>query len=179
MSIKNKVNFKKGWPSPTIIEAVANPTSGVTTLEAGMVGHLNAAGTWVLGTVLTNSGGTIAEAYATPYIFHNDQVDGDAGNASADPLTSNPARYGGVHGISLQQPLVIETSQISTAYSTPVIGDRLAVSVVADAQLGKLIKAAIQYTRIIGTVTEAKHTYNGIEYITFAPELGTVFVPAS
>jgi len=176
MSIKNKVNFKKGWPSSTIVEAVANPASTVTTLEAGMIGHLNAAGTWVLGMTL-NSGGTIAEAQATPYIFHNDQADGDTGNYSADTTISNPARYGGVHGISLQQPLVIETSQISTAYSTPAIGDRLAVSVAADAQLGKLIVAAISNTRIIGTVTEPKHTYNGIEYITFAPELGTVFFP--
>lgn len=163
MSIKNKVNFKKGWPSPTIIEAVANPASSVTTIQAGMIGRL-VANEWVLGMA------TSATDYSTPYIFHNDQVDGDAGVASADPLTSNPARYGGVHGISLQQPLVIETSQIASDFN-PAVGSRLMSTT------GTLIAAATTNNRIIGYVTEARHTYNGIDYITFVPELGTVFVP--
>lgn len=165
MSIKNKVNFKKGWPSPTIIEAVASPASGVTTLEAGMIGHLDASGNWVLG--MTASGGNLPNA--TPYIFHNDQADGDAGNASADTTISNPARYGGVHGISLQQPLVIETSQIASGYTTPAIGDKLMSTA------GKVEALTATNNRVIGYVTEAKHTYNGLEYITFVPELGTVF----
>ena len=172
MSIKNKVNFKKGWPSPTIVEAVANPTSGVTTLEAGMIGHLNAAGTWVLG-MSAGAATPSAESLAAPYIFHNDQVDGDAGVASADPLISNPARYGGVHGIGLQQPLVIETSQIASGYTTPAIGDRLVTNT-----SGKVLAATTGYGRVIGYVTEPKHTYNGIEYITFAPEFGVVFTGA-
>ena len=163
MSIKNKVNFKKGWPSPTIVEIVANPASAVTTLQAGMIGHLDDSGNWVLG--MTASGGTLPNA--TAFIFHNDQADGDAGVASADPLTSNPARYGGVHGISLQQPLIVETSQIASNFD-PVIGDKLAST-------GGTLIAHTGSNRVVGYVTERRHTYNGLTYITFAPELGTVF----
>ena len=94
MSIKNKVNFKKGWPSPTIVEAVANVASGNTALQAGMIGHLNSSGEWVLGMVI-NAATPVPEAYATPYIFHNDYLDGDTGNYSADTTISNPAKYGG------------------------------------------------------------------------------------
>ena len=166
MSIKNKVNFKKGWPSPTIVEAVANVASGNTALEAGMIGRL-VANEWVLGMA------TSATDYSTPYIFHNDYLDGDTGNYSPDTTISNPAKYGGVHGISLQQPLVIETSQIASNFD-PAVGSRLISTG------GTLIAAAgaAVNNRIIGYVTEGRHTYNGLTYITFVPELGIVLTPA-
>ena len=168
MSIKNKVNFKKGWPSPTIVEAVANVASGNTALQAGMIGHLNSSGEWVLG--MLGTGGAATEINATPYIFHNDYLDGDTGNYSPDATISNPAKYGGVHGISLHQPLVIETSQIASGYTTPVIGNKLM------ALTSGKVDLATSGNRVIGYVTEAKHDYNGLTYLTFVPEFGNVVV---
>jgi len=169
MSIANKVNFKKGWPSSTILETVALPPASGT-LEAGMVGYLDyATGKWVLG--MTQS---IVGLSQVPHIFHNDAADGDVGNASADNFISNPVKFGGVHGISLQNPLEIETTQF-TANSLLVPG----AGVYAAAGTGLLTYGSLPASLttsigggnkvIIGIVTEASHSYQGLNYITIVP----------
>ena len=167
MSIANKVNFKKGWPSSTILEKVALPPASGT-LEAGMVGYLDyATGKWVLG--MTQS---IAGLSQIPHIFHNDATDPDVGNASADNFLSNPVKWGGVHGISLQNPLEIETTQFTSASIAVGCG------LFAAAGTGLLTygSAAATITTsngtpavIIGICTEASHSYPGLNYITFVP----------
>ena len=169
MSIANKVNFKKGWPSSTIVEAVALPVSG---LQAGMIGHIDPtveAPTWVLGMTQTAAG-----LSQVPYVFHNDATDGDVGNASADNFLSNPVKWGGVHGISLQNPIEFETTQF-TANSLLVRG----AGVYAAAGTGLLtygsLPASLTTTIgggnkvIIGIVTEKSHSYQGRDYITIVP----------
>lgn len=118
MSIANRGHFRKGWPSPQIVEKVAQPSSGVTTLQAFMIGHLDlTADTWTLGVPALNKQG---------YVFHNDQADPDSGNVSTSPTLYNSVLFGGVHGISLQNPLLFLTSQYGLNGSTAIAkGDAL------------------------------------------------------
>lgn len=168
MSIANKVNFKKGWPSSTIVEAVAQPASGVTTLEAGKIGHLDTATppAWVLG--ITQSAVGFAEQ---PYVFHNDQTDGDVGNRSSDQFLSNPVQWGGVQGISFSNPIEVETTQFA---GTPEKGDGLYAASTGKLTVGATAAAPSTSTGggdklIIAICTEARHTYQNQPYITFIP----------
>jgi len=168
MSIANKVNFKKGWPSSTIVETVALPPASGT-LEAGMVGRLDyATGKWVLG--MTQS---IVGLSQIPHIFHNDAADPDVGNGSTDNFLSNPVKFGGVHGISLQNPLEIETTQF-TANSLLVPGAGVfaadGTGLLTYGSLPASLTTAVSGNKvIIGIVTEASHSYQGLNYITIVP----------
>ena len=113
-SLLNKVNFTKGWPSKSIVEAVLMPDSGVE-IEAGFVGrrkHSNP-DVWILG---------ITAVQQEAFIFRNDFDDPDAARASTNPTGYVQVPIGGVQGISLQNPLEIETTQYA---GTPAPGDML------------------------------------------------------
>jgi hypothetical protein len=160
MGLALKVNFKKGWPNPSVLEAVAPPHTGVTALEAGMVGYKNAStGGWVLG---------ITAITQVPYIFRNDQTDPDAargpgvGNSTTTNFsdTWNQVSFGGVQGIALSNPLEVQTVQFT---GSPAVGDELTA-----AASGKLA-TAIATNVVVGICTKASHTYQGKTYITFVP----------
>lgn len=113
-SLKNKVNFTKGWPSKSIQEEVLQPDSGVS-IEAGFVGIRKHADpeVWILG---------VPNLVDEVFIFRNDSDDPDAARTSHDPDEYRQVPFGGVQGISFQNPLEIETIQYDGA---PSVGDKL------------------------------------------------------
>lgn len=160
MSLTLKVNFKKGWPSPAIVEKAVAPASGVTTLEAGMVGRLDSNNNWVLG---------VSAVSQLPYIFRNDQADPDA-NRGATNTGYVQAAFGAVQGIAFSNALEIQTIQYS---GTPAIGDQLYAD--TDGLLKVAINAAgstIQASKpIVGVVTKGVTAYQKSNYITFVPDV--------
>jgi hypothetical protein len=113
MSLLNKVNFTKGWPNPSIQEEVLMPDTGVT-IEAGFIGARKQTDpdVWILG---------IDALIEEVFIFRNDSTDPDAARAAAT-TDSKAIPFGGVQGISFQNPLEIETIQYT---GSPAIGDQL------------------------------------------------------
>jgi hypothetical protein len=119
-SLKLKVNFKKGWPNPSIVEKVLSAdAANAVPLEAGFIVTRNAtADAWALG---------VPKVAEEAFILRNDQDDPDAARGPADtPSAYTQANWGGLQGISLQNPLEIETTQYAGAIA---IGDRLGCSV--------------------------------------------------
>jgi hypothetical protein len=170
MSIKNRVNFVKGWPNPHIVERVAQPHSGVTTLQAGMIGHLDStAHDWVLG---------VSAVTQEPHVFHNDQADPDSGNVSADPTLYTSVLWGGVHGISHMNPLIYDTIQYgvtaptgSTACGTPAVDDLLFADTDGKLYVGKTgATVKLSGQAIVAVCTQAPFTYQGLSYITVRPD---------
>ena len=159
-----KVNFLKGWPSPTIIEKSAQPATGVT-IEAGMVGRLNTAGAWVLG---------ITGVSQVPYIFRNESDDVDAGKAFVPTRSWNQISWGGVQGISFNSQFEVQTSQYA---GTPAVGDQLYAD--TDGKLKVAITEAGATSQagkvIVGVVTRGVHAGTGdgpVSYIAFVPDRG-------
>lgn len=113
-SLKNKVNFTKGWPSKSISEEVLLPDTDVT-IEAGFIGTRKHADpeVWVLG---------IDNLVDEVFIFRNDSDDPDAARPAHDTTEYRQVGIGGVQGISFQNPLEIETIQYA---GTPAVGDKL------------------------------------------------------
>lgn len=112
-SLLNKVNFTKGWPSKSIVEEVLLPDTGVEP-EAGFIGRrkLTDPDVWVLG---------VDSLEQEPFIFRNDFDDPDA-TRSAHASDYKQVPFGGIQGISFQNPLEIETIQYG---GTPSVGDLL------------------------------------------------------
>lgn len=155
MSLLNKVNFKKGWPNPSISELVLPAASGVTTLEAGMVGRrdLNDPEGWVLG---------ITSIDQTPFIFRNDQDDPDAARAAHEPNNYRQVPFGGIQGIGFDNALIIETTQWDSG-SAPSKGDLL------HADTDGLLKTAASADIAIATCTEAPYYVGKHYYIEVVP----------
>jgi hypothetical protein len=160
-SLTLKVNFTKGWPNPSIVEKVAAPASGVTTLDQGMVGHLDlATNTWVLG---------VDAITHTAYVFRNAQNDPDAGRLSNDQASYIQANLGGIQGISFENPIEFWTTQYS---GTPAPGDQLY------ADTDGLLKVAINAANstitaskpIVAVVTQGPKLYQGTSHITVIPD---------
>ena len=170
MSLTLKVNFKKGWPSPSVVEKVAAPASGVTTLEAGKIGRLDTTGKWVLG---------IAAVNQPAYVFRNDQNDPDTTyNYGGSDSLATQAAYGGVQGVSLDNAIEFETIQYS---GTPAVGDQLYADTdgllkVAVNNAGTLVTAS---KVIVATVTRGVHSYQGSSYIQVVPDKSKRLSPAS
>jgi len=152
MSLTLKVNFKKGWPSPSIVEKVSAPASGVTTLEAGMVGHLNDDGKWVLG---------ISAVSQTPFVFRNSQDDPDANRGVPAGSMYVAADLGGIQGISHLNAIEYQTVQF---VGTPLVGSELSAGT-----NGKL-KVAATGEVIVAIVTKALHSYQDMSYIQVIPD---------
>ena len=168
MSLTLKVNFKKGWPSPSVVEKVANPASGVTTLEAGKIGRLDTTGKWVLGISAVNQ---------PAYVFRNDQGDPDAARGAADSSSIQGA-YGGIQGVSFDNAIEFETIQYA---GTPAVGDQLYADTdgklkVAVNNAGTLVTAS---KVIVATVTRGVHSYQGNSYIQVVPDKSKRLSPAS
>lgn len=159
MDLLNKVNFTKGWPSKSIVEEVLKPDSGVE-VEAGLIGrrkHTNP-DVWVLG---------ITELHQEPFIFRNDYDDPDAGR-SAHASDYAQVDFGGVQGISFQNPLEIETIQF---VGTPAIGDRLYAN--SDGKLAVAEQAngtvVANEEVVLAVVTKAAYNVGACEYIRVVP----------
>lgn len=157
MSLALKVNFKKGWPNPSILEAVA---PGVAGLEAGMVGRKHpTTGAWVLGITGIND---------LPFVFRNSFGDPDAargpgiGADTANQGTWNQVAFGGIQGIALSNPIEVETVQFNPL-AAPAVGNALSVGT-----NGKF-KIAVATEIIVAVCTEASHGYQGANFITFIP----------
>ena len=159
MSLTLKVNFKKGWPSPAIVEKAVAPASGVTTLEAGMVGHLDSSSNWVLG---------VSAVAQLPFIFRNDQTDPDA-NRGASNTNYVQAAFGAVQGIAFSNALEVQTIQYS---GTPAAGDQLYAD--TDGLLKVAITAAgsvsVGSKPIVAVCTKGVTAYQHSNYITFVPD---------
>lgn len=159
MSLTLKVNFKKGWPSPSIVEKAAAPASGVTTLEAGKVGHLDTDGKWVLGVSAVNQ---------LPYVFRNDQNDPDAGRSATNTGYVQGA-LGAIQGVALSNALEFQTVQYA---GNPAIGDQLYAD--TDGKLKVAITAAgvtsVASKVIVATVTKGVHQYQTSNYIQVVPD---------
>ena len=173
MSLTLKVNFKKGWPSPSIVEKAAQPATGVTTLEAGMVGHLDTAGAWVLG---------VSHLNQLPYVFRNDQGDPDA-NRGAHDATYVAGAFGAIQGVAHSNPIEYQTVQYA---GTPAVGDELyadtdgevKVAVTkAQAEARSGTTAASQV--IVAVVTKGVHAYQHASYIQVVPDNSRRLSPAS
>lgn len=174
MSLTLKVNFKKGWPCPSIVDAVANPATGVT-VDEGLIAHLDANGAWVLGIDVAATAGAHGQV---PYILWNGAAGDGDNNRAVYPLTSTQGfaqvGWGGVQGIALINQIEVETAQF---LGTPAKGDQL----YADLATGKL---AVAITAggvvssagkiIIAVCTAASHKMasgpNNVSVITFIPD---------
>lgn len=168
MSLTLKVNFKKGWPSPSIVEKAAAPASAVTTLEAGMVGHLDTNGDWVLG---------VSAVTQLPFVFRNDQDDPDA-NRGAFNTNYVQGAFGAVQGVAHSNALEYQTVQYA---GTPAIGDQLYAD--TDGKLKVAVTAADVLVAaskpIVAIVTKGVHAYQHSSYITVVPDNSKRTSPAS
>jgi hypothetical protein len=171
-SLKLKVNIKKGWPNPSIVEKVLPADDGnAAMLEAGFIVTRNATATaWALG---------IDKVDKEAFVLMNDQDDPDAARGPADtPSAYTQANWGGLHGLSLQNPLEIETIQFE---GTPAIGDKifcradtgkLAVGEKADGTAATGADVGLSTgdkVIVIGTVTKAPSIVANDEYIEWVP----------
>lgn len=158
-SLDSKVNFTKGWPSKSIVEEVLLPDSGVD-IEAGFIGRrkLTDPDVWVLG---------ISSLAQEPFIFRNDSDDPDA-SRSAHASDYKQVPFGGVQGISFQNPLEVETIQHS---GTIAQGDLLY------ADTDGLLKVAVDSAGatqeagkvVLCVVTKAAYYVGEHNYIRVAP----------
>lgn len=176
MSLKLKVNITKGWPNPQILEETLAPNTGVT-IEAGMIGSKDpATGKWRLG--LPGIAGDV------PYIFLNDSGDPDANRGAHEAgALYVQIGWGGVHGISLTQPLEIQTTQFDSA-QTFAVGDQVYVH--TDGKLkrgvdsaGAKVAGSTNGAVIVGIVTVPSHTIGKSTFITFTTDLSKRLVPNS
>lgn len=160
MSLLNKVNFTKGWPSKSVVEAVLMPDTDVE-LEAGFVGRRKhtSPDVWVLG---------ITSLTQEAFIFRNDFDDPDAARASTNGNSYVQVPIGGIQGIAFQNPLEIETTQFA---GTPAVGQHLyadtdgKLKVGADAA-GEMVVAS---KVIIAVCIKAATVIGNSTYITVIP----------
>ena len=159
-SLKVKVNFTKGWPSKTIMEDVLLPDSGVE-IEAGFIGRKKHTDpdVWVLG---------IDDLVDEVFIFRNDYDDPDASRSSTDAGEYRQVPFGGVQGISFQNPLEIETIQYS---GTPALGDRLYADTDGLLKVAVLANGTLVAASKVVVAVMTKDTYNvgTHEYIRVVP----------
>jgi hypothetical protein len=155
-SLTLKGNFKRGWPNPHIVEKVAqadstcNLASG-TPLLGFMGGHLNGSGAWVLG---------VSAISQQAYIFRNGVDEADAGRAATISADYIQAGYGGIQGISFDNPILVETVQFS---GTPAVDTEIYCDT------DGLFKAASSTKVVIARVDETSHPYQGVSYLTLRP----------
>ncbi len=169
MSLTLKVNFKKGWPSPSIVEKVSAPAAGVTTLEAGMVGHLDASGKWVLG---------VSGVAQLPYVFRNSQGDPDANRGVPSGAMYVAADLGGIQGIAHSNAIEYQTVQYAGA---PAVGDQLYADTdgalkVAINEAGVMVTAS---KVVVAVVTKGVHKYQDGSYIQVIPDNSKRLSPAT
>ena len=156
-SMTLKVNITKGWPNPNILErAAAKSGSESQTLEAGKFGYLSA-GAWILGT---------SSKLQETHVFMQDQDDPDTGRANviSDAVS---VKYGSIQGISLRNPIEIETVQF-VSNAGLVEGAEVSVSNAADATKGQL-KLAVSTEVVVGIVNKAAYSLGGASYLTITP----------
>jgi len=129
-SLRNKVNFRKGWPNPNVVEDVLKPAAGVQ-IQAGFIGRRNEAtpDKWVLG---------ISAITQDAFVFRGDAVDPSSGRPAHNDGYMQ-VDLSGVQGISFQNPIEFETVQF---VGTPAKGDLLYSPVTGD-NAGKLVVAQI------------------------------------
>jgi len=125
-SLRNKINFTKGWPNPNIVEAVLPPDSGVS-IQAGFIGRRKATtpDKWILG---------VTELYQDAFVFRTDDQSPEAARG-AHNTNYVQIPFGGVQGISLSNPLEFETTQF---VGSPAKGDLLHSPATGD-DAGKLV----------------------------------------
>lgn len=123
-SLRNKVNFRKGWPNHSIVEDVRHPIAEFVA-EAGMIVRRSGA-LWAPG---------VNTLHEEAFILRNDGLSPDA--ARGEHVSGyKQVPFGGLQGISLQNPLEIELVHFVEA-DAPAVGD-LFHSPVAGDHRGKL-----------------------------------------
>jgi len=171
------VNFKKGWPCPSIVDRVAQPGSGVTVFE-GAVAHIDpSSDKWVLGI----SAGDVTQ---TPYVLWN----GAGGNGDQyhpfDPTKHYAqAGYGGVQGISFINQIEVETGAFN---GTPAVGDQLyagADGKLATCTANTLKAAGVANAVVVAICTEASHKMasgpTNVNVISFVPDMSKRIITAA
>jgi hypothetical protein len=164
MALTVKVNIRKGWPNASIVDTVLPPASGVT-VEAGFIGyrnHLDPEG-WALG---------ITTQFQEAYVFMNDSLDPDSnrGATSEDYIQMG---IGGVRGISLANPLEIETIQWKTwgGGNTPSAGDLLYADTDGKLAVGALADGTVVADNkvVVGIVHRGPFMIGTSTYVSWAP----------
>lgn len=173
MSLAIKLNFVKGWPNPHINEFVSNNTAAAVAVDEGKIAHRSSTGAWVLGVSAVGQDG---------YVLWNGAArDGDHGVSFDSTKTFQQVRWGGIQGISLDNPIEFETSQYS---GTPTFGQglyahtdgKLYPAVEAD---GSFITGAASKP-IVAYVTQGVHSSpGGTSMITVVPDRSRRLSPAS
>lgn len=174
MALTVKVNIRKGWPNASIVDTVLPPATGVTTLEAGFVGarDYNDPEGWTLG---------ITSQFQEPHVFMNDQIDPDSNRgATGDDWVQ--MGLGGIRGISLNNPLEIETIQYKTygAGSEPAPGDLLYADTDGKLAVGQLADETVIADNkvVIGVVHRGPFMIGSSTYISWAPTTARLLTDA-
>jgi hypothetical protein len=155
MSLNTVINITKGWPSPSIVEASLPVDETVTdVLGQGEVVTISDDRKWKRG---------VASVNATPYIITVDSDDPSTGR-SAHKAGYKQVPWGAVQGISLSNPLEIETA-FYKADDTYAIGSALS------APTGK-VQLAEDGEVVVGVVVKTPYSLGNFTYLTFVAENG-------
>ena len=119
---------------------------------------------WVLG---------VSSEFQEPHVFMNDQGDPDASRGTTDSSSYTQMGLGGVRGISLSNPLVIETIQyVQHGGIDPAPGDMLYANTAGKLSVAQLAgNGAIVVANqvIIGIVHKGPYKVGTTTYIAWAP----------
>ncbi len=162
-----RINVVKGYFSPFVIDAVLPPAAScATTLQAGMVGHRDHQATegWVLG---------VSSEFDEAYTFLNDYDSPDANRGVATtPTAYSQMALGGVHGLALTNPLIVETVQWSaTGGANPAPGDLLFAHTDGKLYVARTAAGVTVANEkiIIGIVHAGPFSIGGSSFIRWAP----------
>ena len=155
MSLSTIINIVKGWPNPSIVEDSLPADETVSSgLGQGDIVTISSDRKWKLGVTSVNE---------TPYIINVDSSDPSTGREAHKPgYVQIP--WGNIHGISLTNPLEIETANYDNSF-TYVVGSPLSAP-------AGLLKLAQANEVIVGVVTKVPYTLGGQTYLTFVAENG-------
>lgn len=157
MSLDVKVNITKGWPNPQIVEdsLPADGSATGTVLSQGEIVHINAtSGGWQRGVTSINQ---------TAYILLANGDDPSTGR-SAHKAGYKQVKYGNIHGVSLSNPLEIETAVFDDE-------DNYAINDALSAPAGT-IKLAENGEVVVGIVKKTPYRLGELTYLTFVAEAG-------
>jgi hypothetical protein len=159
MSLKLKLNFIKGWPNPHIDEFIGKAAANVA-VDEGKIARRDANGNWLLGISAQNQ---------VPYVLWNGAArDGDHGVPFDKTASTQQVKWGGIQGISHNNPIEYETAQYA---GNPVFGDSLYAD--TDGVLKICAgSASVSNKVIVATVTQGVHQSpgSGVNMITVVPD---------
>ena len=177
MSFQLLVNFRKGWPCPSIVDHVTGADANVIIAE-GMIGSINyATGLWQLGVADVNHPGYVFRNGPGTYAATGAAIAGaslDAGQVFVAANSSQQVNYGNIQGIALLNQIEFDTvwfggNDVGTSGATPNpgAGDQLYADTDGRLKVGKtaagVVTAGVSGKICVGIVKVASHAGTGFQ----------------